>query len=157
MVIARFTFPDSGCTAVSSKCYSGPSGSSTNWNKPAWWSLVDTIVHNLQYGTTNCNAWRNGAGEMDIHEVLEVGGKKGTLSFHMGNHFAGSAPQGFARPFSEPMTMAVIISQSSFHVQVLDDSVTLGKSLANELVRSWINNTRTEGNIIFDVRGWKHT
>lgn len=156
MVIARFTFPDSGCTAVSGKCLSGPSGSSSNWNKPAWWSLADTIIHNLQYGTTSCNAWKNGAGELDIHEVLEVGGNQGVLSFHMGSHFAGSAPRAFARPFSKPMTMAVIISQETFHVQVLDDSINLGKSLTNELVRSWNNDTTTEGNIIVDVSRWSH-
>lgn len=105
-------------------------------------SLGDTVVHNLQYGASGCNSWKKGAGELDIHEVLEVGGDKGYLSFHMGNHFAGTPPQAFARPFTQAMTLAVIISGETFRAQVLDDGTELGDSLTGETITSWINSAK---------------
>ena len=142
VVIAKFRFPMSGCKAASANCPAGILGMGNNWDMPAWWSLGDTVVHNLQYGASGCNSWKKGAGELDIHEVLEVGGDKGYLSFHMGNHFAGTPPQAFSRPIDKTMTMAVIISGETFRVQVLDDTVVLGDSFDAETITSWINSEK---------------
>ena len=143
IVLAEYTMPQSAC---GSNCTNHIIGDSDNTNLPAIWSLASTTVNIGQYGFSwsgSCTGWNNGAGELDIHEVLPGAEPSGIgyASLHMDNHYSGTPPQGFVRPDTpgKSMKIAIILSGSTMHIQVLGQSAQFGEGIDDETVQGWIN------------------
>lgn len=111
------------------------------------WSLSSSTINIGQYGFSfngggECTGWQSGAGELDIHEILPGNEPSsiGYASLHMDGHYSGTPPQGFPRPDgSATMKMAVILSGSQLHIQVLDNSVNFDDTLDPATIDDWLS------------------
>ncbi|MCJ1380866.1 target of Sbf [Xylographa soralifera] len=108
-----------------------------NADMPAFWLLNTQIVNQQQYG--KCSCWATGCGEWDIHEILKAGATTGYASMHMGSNYAGTPPQGLARPTSGTMKIAAIVSGGVAHVEVLNSDTSFGNTLSGATVAGYIN------------------
>ena len=121
--IMKYQMPSSGSK--------GPkSWTSPNPDMPAIWALNTQIVNTQQYAP--CSCWTTGCGELDIHEIVDVGGTIGYSCTHMGDNYAGGPSNGLARPLTGPMTLMVTVSKASnsVTVQVVDNDTVYGDTLA---------------------------
>lgn len=127
--LAEFHMPKSGATA------------GLNPDKPAFWLLNTKIVNTAQYGP--CSCWATGCGELDVHEITVSGYDKGCAALHMGNNYAGTPSQGFARPLQGTMKMAVIVTDTLVHIQVLPSGTSFDKALPHDLVEGVMGDSST--------------
>jgi hypothetical protein len=127
MFIFEYSMPASGRRDFSAD--------SINPDKPGIWMLNSKIPNTEQYG---CSCWATGCGEMDVHEVLDPGATVGYAAMHMGNNYAGTPPQGIARPLTGTMKLAVIITDTVAHVQVLPQGQTFPDVIPASTVASFL-------------------
>jgi len=120
-----------------------------NPDMPAIWLLNSKVTNGEQYG---CSCWGTGCGEFDIHEVLQPGDATGYSSMHMGDNYAGTPPNGLARPTGATMKLAVIITDNVAQVQVLPDTQTFDDVIAADVVNSFLGVAPTNG-AVTDVVG----
>ena len=143
VVIMEYTMPESAC---SSNCPNKYTGNSANTNLPAIWALGSDLVNIAQYGLgTNgeCSGWQSGAGEFDIHEILpgDVTKNIGYASFHMGQHYSGTPPEGFPRPTDPNRTqkLAYVLSGTYAGIHILGDNFSIDGGLSTEDVNALIS------------------
>lgn len=116
-----------------------------NVDMPAIWMLNAQIPRTLQYGDSSCSCWSTGCGEFDVFEVLNSGNDFLTNHLHSGQGSSTSTSSGgggtsdyIARPTSGTMKAAVIFSDSSITITVLDSSTTFDTFLSDATLEKWI-------------------
>lgn len=118
--------------------------SSFNGDMPAIWMLNAQIPRTVQYGNSKCSCWDTGCGEFDVFEVLNSGNNFLTSHLHTGQNGGASGKGGagtgdyIARPTSGTMKAAVIFSDSSITITVLDDSTTFDGFVSDATLQQWI-------------------
>ncbi|KAI9776485.1 MAG: target of Sbf [Candelina submexicana] len=130
--VARQGFP--GQNAVYLFEFSMPDDGTSGWgqNMPAIWFLNANVPRTAQYGS--CTCWPS-CGEFDIFEVLDSGNTRAKTCFH-GKAQEGGVSDYFVRPTSNTIKLAVTLSGSTAHVQIVDDNTNFGSSLSDSDVQA---------------------
>ncbi|KAI9720001.1 MAG: hypothetical protein M1812_003126 [Candelaria pacifica] len=130
--VARQGFP--GENAVFLFEFSMPDDGTSGWgqNMPAIWFLNANVPRTAQYGS--CTCWPS-CGEFDIFEVLDSGNTRAKTCFH-GKAQEGGVSDYFVRPTSNTIKLAVTLSGSTAHVQIVDDGTNFGSNLSDSDVQA---------------------
>ena len=132
---------------------SDSSASGTNPDMPAIWLLNAKIPRTLQYGDSSCSCWSTGCGELDLFEILSQGSDKLISHLHDGQGNNGNAQGGggsqdyFARPVDDTMSAVAVFSGSTIMIAQLDNSTTLGSTISESTVSSWLSQSASEATI----------
>jgi hypothetical protein len=120
---------------------------SANIDMPAFWMLNAQIPRTIQYGSSDCSCWESGCGEFDIFEVLSTGSDKCKSTFHMNT--SGGDSDYFTRPTNATVKVAVVFSSSdsTAHIQVLDDDY----DFATSLTTTEVDSLTSSSNILEDL------
>lgn len=105
---------------------------------PALWALNGRIPRSAQY--KSCSCWATGCGELDIFEVLDLGGNKCMTQIHSAKS-PGNA-NWFARPVDTYAKVGVIFSEASASVVIVElpSDTDFSLALKDTLVESWVGN-----------------
>jgi hypothetical protein len=124
----EFSMPDDGTSGF-------------NMNMPAVWMLNAQIPRTVQYGPADCSCWTSGCGEFDIMEVLSSGSTFCKSTFHTNK--PGGSSDYIPRPTSGTIKIAVVFdsSDSTAHVQVLDDSTNFPTSLSYGQIKDYCSHS----------------
>ena len=129
------------------------SASGSNPDMPAIWLLNAKIPRTLQYGDSSCSCWSTGCGELDLFEILSQGSDKLISHLHDGQGDNGSSQGGggsqdyFARPVEDTMSAVAVFSGSTVMIAQLDNSTSLGSTISESTVNSWLSQSASTADI----------
>lgn len=116
-----------------------------NGDMPAIWLLNAQIPRTLQYGNSACSCWTTGCGEFDIFEVLNAGNQFLTSHLHSGqgsttggSYGGGGTGDYIQRPITGTLKAAVIFTNASITITVLDNETTFDEFVSDSLIAEWI-------------------
>lgn len=123
-------------------------------NMPAIWLLNANLVNLVQYGGDTCSCWTSGCGELDIFEVIPGDYNSAVTQIHMSpdSNLNTGVDGVFARPFNEFITVALIMSDSSIRIQVVEDHDWSEDSLSQSEISSISAMTSANINSISQIK-----